>query len=349
MRMTEILKEVGRGKRGARDLNYEEALAAAELIFGQTASPAQIGAFFLAERVKMESLDELLAFVEVCRRYASRSNRPSGLDCAGPYDGRKASFIATFATAFVLASVGLPVTLHGTASLPPKWGMTLTDLLQEMGVREGVPMKEHSLHAYEQSGILFVPAETWCPPLGKLREIREDLGLRTILNTVEKLVDYSYSPYLVFGVFHNTVFDRSAQLLQRLNYRRALIVQGAEGSEDVYIDRPTRTYFVEQGVAKMQIVDPETYGLESDLPEMEWSPAEQLRVSEGVLNGEAHIAFVNQVVLNGALRLHLAGMAGSVEEGIYTCKSMLDNGAAWQAYSRWKEGILGGRLVPHTR
>lgn len=340
MNMMEVLKKVGRGKRGARDLSYEEALAAAEMIFDQSATPAQIGAFFLAERIKMQSVEELYAFVNVCRSHAIRFPRPGSLDCAGPYDGRKSSFMASFAAAFVLASAGLPVTLHGTESLPPKWGITLPDVLREMGVDKEMPGRDQTIQAALQIGILFVPAESWCPPLGRLRQIRVELGLRTILNTIEKLADYSHSPYLVYGVFHNTMFDRTAQLLQRLNYRKALIVQGVEGSEDVYIDRPTRTYLVENGDTKLHMIDPETYGLESSMPETDWTATEQLRVTEMVLTGEAHMAFINQTILNAGLRLHLAGLTDSVEEGIYTSKSLLEDGSPWQLFCQWRKSLL---------
>ncbi|RRJ67426.1 hypothetical protein EHV15_06015 [Paenibacillus oralis] len=189
--------------------------------------------------------------------------------------------------------------------------------------------------------VRFVPAEIWCPPLARLRPIREELGLRSILNTIEKLLDFSQSPYLVYGVYHNTVFDRMAQLIQELDYRRALIVQGTQGSEDLFIDRPTRTYVVDQGTAKLHVIDPETYGLDTPLPETNtpWSAQQQLRVTEAVLRGEAHPAFVNQVLLNGAVRLELTGRAGSVEEGVYTCKALLDSGAAWDVYRRWQEAM----------
>ena len=93
MMIIELMKEVGRGKRGARDLTFEEALLAADLIVNQKASQAQIGAFLMAERIKMESVEEMEAFVEVCRKQAYRSPiLQGGLDCAGPYDGRKKTF-----------------------------------------------------------------------------------------------------------------------------------------------------------------------------------------------------------------------------------------------------------------
>ncbi|MBW5446340.1 anthranilate phosphoribosyltransferase [Cohnella sp. CFH 77786] len=338
--MIQLLKEVGRGKRGARDLTYEESLRAAEQILTMEATPAQIGAFFIAERIKMESVEELEAFTVVCRKYASRTPVQRGIDCAGPYDGRKKTFMATFAVAFVLASAGLPVTLHGTSSLPPKWGVTLEDVIQASGIPLDRLSRDLALRAAERTGILYVQAEEWCPPLRKLRPIREELGMRTVLNTAEKLIDYSHSPYLAFGVYHNTVFDRLSRLLTNLEYRRSMIVQGAEGSEDLFIDRPTRTYLVERGEAQLQVIDPDVYGLETPVPEMEWTKEEQVRVTEEVLRGQGNLAFVHQVLLNAAVRLKLAEKTESIEQGLYTAKALLDSGEAWDRYTSWKNILL---------
>ncbi|WP_370639167.1 hypothetical protein [Cohnella sp. REN36] len=141
----------------------------------------------------------------------------------------------------MLAAADVPVTLHGSPSLPPKWGITLHDLLGVAGIASERLTPEQALEAARRTGVLYASAEQWCPPLRSLRVIREELGMRTVLNTAEKLIDYAQSPYIAFGVYHNTVFDRMARLLTKLEYRRALIVQGVEGSEDLFIDRPTRT------------------------------------------------------------------------------------------------------------
>jgi anthranilate phosphoribosyltransferase len=157
-----------------------------------------------------------------------------------------------------------------------------------------------------------------------------------VLNSAEKLIDYACSPYLAFGVFHLTVIDRTARLLTKLGYRKSLIVQGVEGSEDLHVDRPTRTYLVQDGEARALVIDPEAYGLDMPMPEAEWTADEQLRVTEAVLRGEGHLACTNQVLLNGAVRLHLAERADSIEEGLYMCKSLLDAGEAWDVYANWK-------------
>lgn len=340
--MIPLLKEVGRGKRGARDLTYEESLSAAEEIMSLRATPAQIGAFFIAERIKMESVEELEAFVAVCRKAAHRLPSRDGIDFAGPYDGRKKSYIASFATSFVLAAAGLPVTLHGMATLPPKWGITLHDLLMEIGIDATTLDRDRLISASEETGVLYVPAEQWCPPLSDLRPIREQLGMRTVLNTAEKLIDYAQSPYIVFGVYHNTVFDRLSRLMTQLGYRRSLIVQGTEGSEDLFIDRPTRTYVVENGAPSLQVVNPETWGLESSVPEVAWTAASQIATTESVLRGDAEVGFIHQVLLNAAYRLHNADRAGSVEEALYACKAIMESGDAWNLYQKWR-GLLANR------
>jgi anthranilate phosphoribosyltransferase len=338
--MINLLKEVARGKRGARDLSYEESISAAESILGQSASPAQIGAFLIAERIKLESIEELEAFVSVCRKYAHREPVLEGLDCAGPYDGRTSSFVATFPVSFLLSAAGLPVTLHGSASLPPKWGVTHRDIIAEAGIGLGSLTREDAISAARQSGVLFADAEQWCPPLGGIRTIREELGMRTIFNTVEKLIDYSCSPFIVFGIYHNTVFDRLSRLLIKLGYRKALVVQGAEGSEDLFIDRPTRVYTVQNGMSELGIIDPESMGLDTPVPEVQWTARQQLLTAEAVLQGGGHMAFYNQTLLNGAVRLQLAGKVNSIEEGLYYCKDLLDNGEAWNVYTTWKNAMM---------
>lgn len=339
--MINILKEVARGKRGARDLSYEEAAHAAEAILGLTASPVQIGAFLIAERIKLESIEELEAFVSVSRKYAHREPVQQGLDCAGPYDGRKNSFVATFPAAFLLSAAGVPVTLHGSASLPPKWGVTLQDIIEKSGIAIKQQSRAEAIEAAGRSGVLFANSEIWCPPLREIRNLRVDIGMRTILNTVEKLIDYSCSPYIVFGIYHNTVFDRISRLIIKLGYQKGLIVQGVEGSEDLYIDRPNRVYRIEDGEAHMDIIDPDALGLETVVPEVNWTALRQLQTAEEVLQGGGHMAFYNQTLLNGAARLHLAGKVNSIEEGVYTCKHLLDNGEAWDVYTKWRSTLLG--------
>lgn len=336
--MISLLKEVGRGKRGARDLTYEEAAKAAEKILRREATDAQIGAFLLALRIKMESPDEIAAFVDALRKESVRHPMAEGIDCAGPYNGRTKSFFATLPSAFVVASCGIPVTLHGSRPIPPKWGVTLPDVISRWGVdvdsQDGLA---RLFRAADETGFLFVPAGPGCPALERMRDIRTQLGLRTLFNTAEKLLRYSEAPYLALGVFHGTVIDKTAQLLPRLGYRKALIVQGSEGSEDLPVTKRSRLFVVQDGTAESIVIDPQTYRLQHEPGDEEWNAERQAEMTAAVLTGDAPKAYTDMTLLNSGVRLWLAGAAGSIEEGLDVARGALSSGKAHRKFLQWLE------------
>jgi anthranilate phosphoribosyltransferase len=332
--MIPLIKEVGRGKRGARDLSYDDAKRAADMILSGESTPVQTGAFLMAQRVKMESSDEILAFVDALRERSIRHPVPGGIDCAGPYDGRSKSFMATIAASFVTAACGVPVTLHGGATLPPKLGITLQEVMQHWGVQ--LNRQDTLIEAAAATGLLFVPSELWCPPLAAIRPLREELGLRTIFNTAEKLIRFSDSPYLAIGVYHGTVFEKMTELLQRLGIGRGLIIQGSEGSEDAMPDRRSRAFLVTpESEAELTVIDPELYDLHTPVPERAWTAVLQAEETERVLKGDTEPAFFHMVLLNSAIRLWTAEAASSIEEGLERSLTALRQGAAYDVFRRW--------------
>lgn len=346
--MLELLKEVGRGKRGAKDLTYEQARQAAEMIRTHKATPAQIGAFFMAERIKTESLDEILAFTDSYRQAITPFPIPGSLDCAGPYDGRRTSFYATLPTAFVLAACGLPVALHSSPSLPPKWGIALTDLMQELGVPLHADTRDIYTKAATASGFLFVSTESWHPDLQAIRPLRLEIGVRTVLNTVEKLLRFSDAPYMAIGVYHGTVFEKVAQLLVKQGIEKGIVVQGMEGSEDVSVQKPTRTLLIHGDSYESLLIDPAAFGLKADLPEMEWTPRLQLDTALAVLKGEAALPYRNMVLLNSALRLWVTGSCSTIEEGLKRAEQTLEQGLAWKQLQLWLHAVHAQAAVEQT-
>jgi anthranilate phosphoribosyltransferase len=336
--MRDLLKEVARGKKGAKDLPYEQALRGARMIISGEATPAQTAAFFVAERIKMETADELLAFVEALRERTEQHPIPGSVDCAGPYDGRKKSFFVNFPAAFVTAACGVPVTLHGGESLPPKWGITLSDILGTLGV-QAQGNKQAFIEAARKTGVLYVYAETWNPALSSLRPLREELGFRTMLNTAEKFLRYSEAPYMAAGIFHGTVFKKMAEVMTRLGVRRGIVVQGMEGSEDVPIHQSTRALLVTEDSHELFIIDPEALGVQAEVPELEWTPKLQADIALQVLRNEAELPFVNLVLLNSAVRLWVAEKASSIEEGIELSRNVIAEGKALAMFETWEAAI----------
>lgn len=337
--MREFIKEVARGKRGSKDLSFDQAYQAAEKILTGEATPVQVGAFLAAERIKMETTEEMLGFVRACEARSERYPMAGSIDSAGPYTGRAKSFYATLPAAFVLSASGLPAVLHGSQSLPPKLGVTLIDILKEVGVNIELTSKEQLIQGAEKAGFMFVPTEEWCPSLGSIRQLRHEMGVRTVFNTVEKVLRFTEAPYLALGVFHGTVFDKVAELLIELGVRRGLIIQGVEGSEDVSVEKRTRVILVEHGTHEMITVDPEELGMQAEYPETEWTVQKQAETMLYVLQGKADPAYRNMVLLNSGIRLWLAEKATTIPEGIEQAREVLDSGAAWNRFNIWAEAV----------
>jgi anthranilate phosphoribosyltransferase len=335
-----LIKEVGRGKKGAKDLSYEQAREGALQIVSGQATPAQIGAFLLAERIKTETAEELLAFIDVLRERSIRMPIANGLDCAGPYDGRKKSFLATVPVAFILASAGIPVTLHGSRTLPPKHGITPLDLFQSFGVDVEQCPRKVLQSAADQTGFWFVPAEHWCPPLAGLRQLRQEIGVRTLFNTAEKLLRYTDAPYQIVGVFHQTAVDKVATVLTRLGVKRGLIVQGMDGSEDLPVHRRTRVTLVENGNNESILLDPADYGLDrTKKPPEGWDIDGQVAAFREVLEGKNHSPVRNMVIWNSGIRLWFMGEADSIQEGLARSTHLLEEGAAMERFRQWATAV----------
>lgn len=322
--MQQWIKEVARGKKGSKDLSYDEASQAAQTMIEGHATDTQIAAFLVGERLKGESTDEVLAFVHQLNKASdqiplSASVRQKVIDFAGPYNGRH-TFAATIPVAILLAERGLPVFLHSSDSLPPKYGVALKDILQELGIAVHVPV-ETIAASIESLGIGFGWTEQLCPPLAHIRHVREEIGVRSFLNTAEKLLNLTDASAVMVGVFHKTVIDVNSALLRALTYKKAYIVQGAEGSEDLPIHRKSFLYEMTQDAMHSFDLDPNDFGLKhrKDADKEKVSLKQQVQLIERILEGEQTEDleyYRSQVVFNAAVRYFLFGHTSTVEEGI---------------------------------
>jgi anthranilate phosphoribosyltransferase len=335
--MHRFLKEVGRGKKGARDLTYEEALEVAQLMLSGEATDAQIGAFLQAERIKGETVEELLAFLHQLQSQAQRipHDFPDLLDTAGPYDGRSKSFMATIVSSLVVAAAGGRVVMHASETLPPKYGVVLSDVLSKLGIR-----MEHSVEGallrLQQTGICALATESFCPPLARLRKIREELGIRTLWNTVEKALNLGNATYSILGVFHGAALEKAAELQKHLNFRRSLVVQGMEGSEDIPLHRPSRMIWIEQDSIREIRIDPAAYGMTGEKQLEILTADQQAEHVLAILNNQPDPYYTHSV-LNSGIKLWLYGKTPDLQEGIELAKTLLSDGKVRETWNLWKE------------
>lgn len=347
--MQSFLKEIGRGKKGAKDLSYQEAHKAVEWMVDDRATSAQIGAFFMAARMKGETVDELRAFVEALRS-ASRPLSPRRrvqLEIGGPFDGRDRTFAASIASALVLGAAGVSVALTGSETLPPKYGVTTFDILRAMGMPlvrlSGVDRQEHAARNAERNldklGIAYLHLDDLCLPLGGLRPIRLQLGFRTLLHTVEKYLNLSQSERLITGIYHGNGMDTMGELIQALGIERALVVQGPEGSGEFDPARQTHHLRIVRGERRYEVLDPSDLGLAIPAEEPVTTAAEQARRTLAILHGKPG-PDRERVALNAAAQLHFVEATPDLETGLQLARKLLDSQAALRLWEAWKAQSL---------
>ncbi|MFP7296615.1 anthranilate phosphoribosyltransferase [Neobacillus niacini] len=339
--MQQWLKEVARGKRGSKDLDYQQTKEVAQSIIHGEATDAQIAAYLIALRLKTESPEELLAFVHVFSEHSEKvemSQQPI-IDLASPYNGRN-TFMGSIPAAILMAEQGLPVFLHGSDALPPKYGIAMKDILSLLGV--DISQNAVSLtKTITKAGIAFASTEEYCDSLRKLRKIRKELGVRTLLNTVEKLLNLANAESLLMGAFHRTAINKIAPIFKGLSYKNVYVVQGMEGSEDLPVHRNSFIYKITDNEIDSFIVKPEEFGLSA--PEMEkdvkLTAKEQSEITMAILSGEKSKIlqyYTNQVVFNTGLRFYLFGAAQSIGEGIEIVKEQLKEQKGLRQLEKWK-------------
>ncbi|MFP7412977.1 anthranilate phosphoribosyltransferase [Priestia filamentosa] len=340
--MQQWIKEVARGQRGAKDLPFEEAEKAAHMMATGEATDVQIATFLTGQRIKTETPEELDAFVKVYRENSEQINvneniRENLVDYSSPYAGRN-SFFATIPVNVLLASRGMPICLHSSNSLPPKYGTTIKDVLTELGINTEESVDEIAT-SLEKNKIGFYHTEKLSPPLKRLRSIRKEMGIRTTFNTVEKMLNLAHAPNIVLGAFHRTAINKILPVFKTLDVKKAVVVQGIEGSDDLAVHRNSFVFQIQDGQESSFIVSPKEYDLY--LPEEEFvkkrSLQNQVETIESVLKGEKNDLYAyNQVVLNTALRLYLFGYESSIADGVAWARNALDRRVGQEVLKEWR-------------
>lgn len=241
----DLLKKVGSGTHTHKLLTRDEAQLAARLMLTQEATPAQIGAFMIAHRIRRPTGTELAgmldAYDEFGPKLAPLGDPGLGVVVFGtPYDGRSRTAPVALMTALLLAALGFKVLLHGGERIPTKYGIPLAE--QWAGL--GVDVRHHSLtqvqDRLDRLGLGFVHLPHHFPQAQNLVTYRDEIGKRPPQATLELL----WSPYrgehhLIAGYVHPPTEVMMREALGLRNQRVYTLVKGLEGSWDLYPDRTT--------------------------------------------------------------------------------------------------------------
>jgi len=310
----------------------EMAQTMAEIADGG-ATPAQVGAFLAALRVKGETVDEIAGAAEIMRARVDhvRVRREVFVDtCGTGGDGRNTFNISTTA-AFVVAGAGVTVAKHGNRAVSSRSGSA--DVLGALGVNVDAP-KETVERCIEEVGIGFLFAPRLHPAFKAVAGIRRELGVRTVFNLLGPLANPAGARHQVMGVYEPRWVPVIGGVLAALGAAHAFVVHG-EGLDEIAVTGMTHLCEVKSGACERFSILPEDIGLRRH-PEEEIAGGDadrNARILRDVLSGQTG-APRDAVLANAAAALVCAGAAKDLPTGVRIAAESIDRGAAAEKLSR---------------
>jgi anthranilate phosphoribosyltransferase len=334
-----ILDALHRIANHRQSLSREEAHAVmTEVLTGQC-SDAQIAALLVALHMKGETVEEIVGFAEAIRAAAvplrlhsdsvldaSGTGRDALVDTCGTGGDASGTFNISTATAFVVAGAGVRVAKHGNRSVTSKCGSA--DVMEELGVNINLPPTQIAA-CLEQVGIAFLFAPAMHSAMKHVQTARRELHLRTVFNLLGPLTNPARATCQVVGVYSADLVEKLAEALSMLGLRRALVVHGSDGLDEITITAATRIAEVRDGQVHSYEVTPEEFGLQrATLDEISGGDAaHNATLIREVLAGKKS-ARRDIVLLNAAAALVAAGRADHLRDAVPLAAKAIDSGAA---------------------
>ena len=309
-------------------LTEAEAMDVMEGIMSGDATPAQIGAFLVAFRLKGETIAEVTGFARVMRAKVTKINcraYPIVDTCGTGGDGKHTFNISTV-SAFVAAAGGAFIAKHGGRAASSRAGSA--DVLTALGVNIETPPERVS-ECIDEIGIGFMFAPALHSAMRFASGPRREIGVRTVLNLLGPLTNPAGTTAQVMGVYDAGVVQTAAHVLNNLGAERAFVVHSADGLDEITTTAPTHVAEVRGGGVRTYDIAPEDF----DLPQ---ASIDDLKGGEADENAEIILSILagekgprrNIVLLNSAAALIAGGRAGDFNEGIDTAARVIDSGAA---------------------
>jgi anthranilate phosphoribosyltransferase len=310
------------------DLTRDEAREAMNTIMLGDATQAQIAGFLVALRAKGETADEIAGCAEAMREHVLevRPRRDDLVDTAGTGgDGKRTLNIST-AAALVAAAAGAGVAKHGNRAASSQTGSA--DVLEALGLELELP-SERIAQSIDELGFGFMFAQAHHPAMKHAAPVRRELGTRTVFNVLGPLTNPARARAQVVGVYSPSLVRPIADALLQLGARRAFVVHGAGGIDELSPVGPSPVCEVVDGGVRERMIDPEELGVGRCSVEdlAGGSPAENAAAIRAVFAGEQG-GRREAIVLNAAGAIAAAGRAEDLREGLELARAAIDTGAA---------------------
>jgi anthranilate phosphoribosyltransferase len=334
-----ILEALHKIANHRQSLSREEARGVMGEVLRGEATDAQIAALLVGLHMKGETVEEIVGFAEAIRAAAtplpihrdslvdvSGTGREALVDTCGTGGDASGTFNISTATALTVAGAGVRVAKHGNRGVSSKCGSA--DVMECLGVNINLPPARVA-QCLDEVGIAFLFAPLMHSATKYVQPARRELRLRTVFNLLGPLTNPAHTSAQVVGVYSEDLVEKLAEALALLGLRRALVVHGADGLDEISISGPTRMAEVRDGQVRSYEVTPEEFGIER-------APLEAIAGGDAATNAGmireilrgTESARRDVVLLNAAATLVAAGQADRIAEGIPQAARSLDSGAA---------------------
>ena len=308
-------------------LTREQATEVMQEIMEGEATPAQLGAFLTALRLKGESTEEIAGMAEVMREKALRVDTEGPLlDVVGTGGDGKNTFNISTASAFVAAACGARVAKHGNRAASSSCGAA--DVLEALGVKIELS-PEGVAQCIEQAGIGFMFAPAFHPSMRYAGPVRREIGIRTVFNILGPLTNPARAQCMLLGVAYEQLGCLMAEALRLLDIRHALVVHGADGMDEISLSGSSTVWEVKGGEVSTWTIEVVDTGLPvATTEDLHGGAAEENAATMRRLFQGKGGPIRDAVLLNSSAALVAADMAGSLAEGITKAAEAIDSGAA---------------------
>ncbi len=291
-RFRELIGKVGSGEHTSTGLSREEAAEAMELMLSGRLDPAQLGAFLIAHRIRRPTPEELSGMLDTFHSLGPTLTTPGRRAvCFGvPYDGRTRTAPLLPLVALTLAAAGLPVVLHGGGPMPVKYGVTLAELFDALGILWSELSLESLQRRLDQHNLALTHQPLHFPAAETLVPTRDLIGKRPPVASLELLwTPHQGDRLLVSGFVHPPTEQRAWQALRACGESDVLTIKGLEGSTDLPTTRAGIAARLRGGDTERLLLHPRDHGITA--PEVAWQSLEGWREQAlAALRGEGPLA-----------------------------------------------------------
>ena len=308
-------------------LTREQASEVMQEIMEDETTPAQLGAFLTALRLKGETTEEIAGMAAVMREKALRVNAQGPLlDVVGTGGDGKNTFNISTASAFVAAACGARVAKHGNRAASSSCGAA--DVLEALGVKVELS-PEGVAQCIEQAGMGFMFAPAFHPSMRYAGPVRREIGIRTVFNILGPLTNPARAQCMLLGVAYQQLGGLMAEALRLLDIQHALVVHGSDGMDEISLSGPSNVWEVKDAQVGSWTIDSADLGLATATTEnLHGGTAEEnAGAMRRLFQGEGG-PIRDAVLLNSAAALLAADRVVGLEEGISLAAEAIDRGSA---------------------